>query len=116
MTSHYELFCDEQGRISFRLLDDSGDLLLQGMPCRGKIDAQAEIMRARKALRSPTGLVPRTTMSGAHIAVLEREDGNTIGRSRRVATGTELDGLIQQIRAAGVDATIIDQTRRVARR
>jgi hypothetical protein len=115
MTTRFELLCDEQGRISFCLVGDDG-VLLQGLPCRGKVAAQTEIMHTREFLRTPDHLVPHESQQGEHFVVVKNDDGDVLARSRRVGSAGELAELVEVIRNTGVDATIIDQTRHGARR
>jgi len=110
MSTRFNLLCDEQGRISFCLVDGEGDVLLQGLPCRGKVAAQTEIMRTRKSLRAPDQLIPHESQAGEHFVVVKNNDGDVIARSRRVGTPGELAQLVEVIRSTGADAVIVDQT------
>ena len=109
MSTRFELVTDDHGRVSFSLVDSDGDVLLQGLPCRGKIAAQTEVMHTRDSLRGPDQLIPHEDESGNHFVVLKDDEGSVLGRSRHVAEA-ELRGLVDQICTAGPGAAIIDYT------
>ncbi|MCA8949133.1 MAG: hypothetical protein KDE27_06510 [Planctomycetes bacterium] len=111
MTTRFELVADDRGRISYCLVDNTGNVLLQGLPCRGKIDAQTEVLHTRKALDSEH-LVPHQDGEGMHFVVLKDDEGNVLGRSPHVASSHELGAMVNEICAAGPRAAMIDQTRR----
>lgn len=115
MSTRFELLCDELGRVSFCLVGNDGKVLLQGLPCRGKIDAQAEIMHTRESLRSPDHLVPHRSQEGEHFVVLKDQEGAVLARSPRVRNENTLRAMVQSICTKGVDAMIVDQTRRRTR-
>ena len=50
MNTRFELLSDERGRVAFSLIDNDGEILLEGLPCQGKIAAQTEVMRTRKSV------------------------------------------------------------------
>ncbi|MCR9246241.1 MAG: hypothetical protein NXI31_14515 [bacterium] len=110
MTTRFQLFADDRGRVSYCLTDDSGEVLLQGLPCRGKIAAQTEVMHTRNVL-SNDHLVPHRDDDGRHFVVLKDDDGNVLGRSRHVASPNELGAIVREICTAGPGAAVIDQTR-----
>ena len=116
MSTRFELRSDEHGRVAFCLFDDDGELLLQGLPCKGKIAAQTEVMHARKSVRVPERFVAHADDEGHHFFVLKDDDGSVLARSRQVASPNELPSLIGTISEAGAGAPIIDRTRRLARR
>lgn len=111
MSTRFELLTDDRGRIFYCLVDNDGEVLLQGLPCRGKIDAQTEVMHARELLSSER-LVPHEDKEGRHFVVLKDEEGTVLGRSRHVETERELGAMIDEICAAGPRAAVIDHTRR----
>ena len=114
MSTRFELLCDELGRVSFSLVGNDGKVLLHGLPCRGKVAAQTEIMHTRHSLRSADHLVPHINQQGEHFVVLKNDAGGVLARSRRVKSADELTAMVEAIRQDGVDAMIIDQTKHVA--
>lgn len=112
MSTHFELLTDDRSRVSFYLYGDDGEVLLRGLPCRGKIDAQTEVMHTRQSLAESEHLVPHVDESGRHFVVLKDDDGTVLARSRHVATPDDLEALIGEVALAGAEAPIIDKTRR----
>ena len=115
MNTRFELLSDERGRVAFSLIDNDGEILLEGLPCQGKIAAQTEVMRTRKSVAEAGSLVPHEGKDGMHFVVLKDPAGDVLARSRRVGTAAELAGLVDEIRAAAAAAPIIDHIRRPVR-
>lgn len=109
MSTRFNLVADDRGRISFCLVGDDDQVLLQGLPCRGKIDAQTEVMHTREVLRADH-LVPHEDDGGNHFVVLKDDDGNVLARSPHVAAAA-LPTMVQKICDNGPSAAIIDRTR-----
>lgn len=116
MNSRFELHGDDMGRVSFRLTDGSGDLLLQGLPSTGKVAAQAEVMHVRSALSGEERVVTHRNADGRHFVVVKDKNGEVLGKSRLVDTAAELPDLVAAILDIGRRAPIIDCTRKAARK
>lgn len=108
MTTRFEISASAD-RFCFRLLGDDGDVLLQGLPCEGKIAAQNEVLHARNAIRSPERLVAHVDEEGRHFMVLKDRDGTVLARSTRVASELERDRLQATIRAAAAAPLVMSR-------
>ena len=110
MNARFELIKDGTDRVRFRLLGTEGELLLAGLPCRGKIAAQNEVVHARRSITAGDHFVPHTDKNGKHFVVLKDDDGTVLGRSRVVAREDDLSMLIERIVEYAESANIVDHT------
>jgi uncharacterized protein YegP (UPF0339 family) len=110
MNARYELVMDQQGRFRFRLLDREGRVLLNGLPCDGKIGAQSDVLHARNSIRAGDRLVSHEA-HGHHFVVLKDKDGSVLGRSPQVDSTEHLTALIEQLGELGTNAPLVDATR-----
>lgn len=116
MNSRFELHSDDMGRVAYRLMDGSGDLLLQGLPSAGRVAAQAEVMHVRSALSGEERVVPHQNADGRHFVVVKDKNGEVLGKSRLVDAEEQLPDLVAAILDMGRRAPIIDCSRKAARK
>lgn len=99
MTTRFEILDSPPDRFVFRLVGDDGSMLLQGLPCDGKIAAQNEVLHARNSIKTPERWVLHEDQ-GRYFAVLKDRDGSVLGRTAPVASEAARDSLIELIRQA----------------
>ncbi|MFO1077023.1 MAG: hypothetical protein U1E73_04770 [Planctomycetota bacterium] len=102
--------------MAFCLVGGSGEVLMYGLPCAGKIAAQAEVMHVRSALAETERVVPHRNAAGRHFAVIKDKAGEVLGKTPEVDSEGELATIVRTICEVGARATIIDATKRVARK
>lgn len=108
MTTRFEIVDSPPDRFCFRLVGDDGAMLLQGLPCDGKIAAQNEVLHARNSIKAPDRWVLHDD-AGRYFAVLKDRDGSVLGRTAPVASESARDGLVERIREAA-SAPLVTRT------
>ena len=109
MTARYEIHQEGHERFVFRLFDNAGQAVLDGLPNHGKVTVQLEVQHARESVRAGDRWARHQGDDG-HFAVLHDKRGQVVGRTRKVATEAELEATMAAI-ARLADAPLLDRTR-----
>lgn len=112
MAARFEVVLDEGGRFFFQLCAPKGDVLLTSLPGDSKIMIQNAVLNARNSVRDPERLVPHTSDSGKHFAVLKDRNGEVLARTVRVDSAEALETLLELVRSLGSSAPLVDKSKR----
>lgn len=114
MSARFELVQDPSGKFHFQLRGASGEVLLQGLACDGKIAAQTEVQHVRKALQDPMLLVDHAAADGTHFVVIKDRDGSVLARSPHVASEAAILAVCAEITSTAEKAPLIDLSKQRA--
>jgi hypothetical protein len=110
MTAHFELVIDGRGKFHFQLRGKDDDILLRGMSCSNKAQAEADVSLTRKAMYDVKQMTSFLSHDSGHFLVLKYNADKTLARSSRVSTPEELAVIARRIRAVPEDAPLVDNT------